>query len=367
LFERYRLEIAFAHRTFSWSNEARGKANVHCVIIGLVHKTNTPKEKCLFSYDNLKGEPSETQHKAITAYLFDGEKLKNTYLTIREENKSLMGFPQIIIGSKPIDNGNYIFTEEEKAVFLEKEPQAEKFFHPFIGAMEFINNKVRYILALQNINPNELNQLPEVKKRIQSVKEFRLKSKSIPTQKLADFPTLYHVNVIPENPFLVIPRVSSENREYIPIGYLEPPIIPSDAAQIMPNAELWHFAVLTSRMHMAWMRQFGGRLKHDYRYSIGLCYNPFPWPEGLKENTKAKKKLSDLAQNVLDARKEFSDSSLAELYNPTTMPSNLRKAHRQLDKYVDLLYRKTSFSDDKQRIEHLFSLYEKLKKEGNLL
>jgi len=174
------------------------------------------------------------------------------------------------------------------------------------------------------------------------------------------------MNVIPEKPFLVIPEVSSERREYIPIGYLEPPIIPSNLVRIIQNAELWHFAVLTSRMHMAWMRQFGGRLESRYLYSIGLCYNPFPWPEGLKENTKAKKKLSDLAQNVLDARKEFPDSSLAELYNPITMPVNLRKAHSILDKYVDSLYRKTGFSDDKQRIEHLFSLYEKMINKGRV-
>jgi len=360
LLERYRLEIAFAHRTFSWTNEARGKANVHCVIIGLSHKTNTPKEKRLFSYDDLKGEPKETKHKAITPYLFDGEKLKNPHLVVQTHKHNLCGMAEMIMGTKPVEGGNYIFSEEEKTAFLEKEPQAEKFFRPFIGSLEFINNKVRYILALQNASPHELNQLTEIKKRIQAVKEFRLNSKKTPTQKLADFPTEFECGAIPIAPFLLIPEVSSENRKYIPIGYLEPPIIPSNAIRLIENAELWHFAVLTSQMHMAWMRQFAGRLESRYRYSIGLCYNPFVWPEGLKENTKAQKKLSELAQNVLEARQAFSDSSLADLYNPVTMPVNLRKAHTTLDKYVDSLYKKTGFSDDKQRVEHLFSLYEKI-------
>jgi len=367
LFERYKLEIAFAHRTFSWTNEARGKANVHCVIIGLSHKTNAPKEKRLFYYEDLKGEPKETKHKAITAYLFDGSNFKNPHLAVRNEKQNLMGYPQMIIGSKPIDNGNYIFTEEEKVEFLEKEPQAEKFFRPFIGATEFINNKTRYILALQDASPKELNQLPEVKKRLQAVKEFRLESKSVPTRKLAETPTLYHVNVIPENPFLVIPETSSENRKYIPIGYVEPPTVPSNAIRLIENAELWHFAILTSKMHMAWMRQFAGRLESRYRYSIGLCYNPFVWPENLAQDKKAQEKLSILAQNVLEARAMHKDSSLADLYNSTTiMPRNLQNAHKKLDDYVDKLYKKSGFKDDKQRIEHLFSMYEKLINKDNL-
>jgi len=238
LFERYRLEIAFAHRTFSWSNEARGNANVHCVIIGLVHKTNTPKEKRLFSYDNLKGEPSETQHKVITAYLSDGSNLKNPHLVVQTHKHNLCGISEMIMGAKPVEGGNYIFTEEEKAEFLEKEPQAERFMRPFIGAMEFINNKVRYILALQNANPHELNQLPEVKKRIEAVKEFRSKSKKTPTQKLANFPTEFDCGTIPTAPFLVIPEVNTVSREYIPIGYLEPPIIPSNLVRIIQNTEL---------------------------------------------------------------------------------------------------------------------------------
>jgi len=366
LLERYRLEIAFAHRTFSWTNEARGKANVHCVIIGLSHKTNAPKEKRLFWYEDLKGEPKETKHKAITAYLFDGEKLKNPHLVVQTHKHNLCGISEMVMGVKPVEGGNYIFTKEEKTAFLEKEPQAEKFFRPFIGSLEFINNKTRYILALQNASPKELNQLPEIKKRIQAVKEFRLNSKKIPTQKLADFPTEFECGTIPTDPFLVITETSSENRKYIPISYLEPPIIPSNAIRLIENAELWHLAVLTSKMHMVWAKTCGGKLESRYRYSIGLCYNPFPWPGGLQKNTKAQKKLSELAKNVLEARQSFPDSSLADLYNPTTMPANLQNAHQKLDNYVDKLYKKTGFSDDKQRIEHLFSLYEQMVNQGEL-
>jgi len=366
LFERYKLEIAFAYRTFSWTNEARGKANVHCVIIGLSHKTNAPKEKRLFYYEDLKGEPKETKHKAITAYLFDGEKLKNPYLFVQTHKNNLSGIPEMIMGTKPVDGGNYIFTEKEKAEFLEKEPQAEKFFRPFIGATEFINNKTRYILALQDASPKELNQLPELKKRIQAVKEFRLESKKIPTQKLADFPTEFECGAIPTSPFLVIPEVNPVSRKYIPIGYLEPPTIPSNGVRIIKNAELWHFAVLTSQMHMVWVQTFGGRLGNSYRYSIGLCYNPFVWPENLEKDKKAQEKLSVLAQNILEARAVHRDSSLADLYNPTTMPPNLQDAHKKLDDYVDKLYKKSGFKDDKQRIEHLFSMYEKLINKDNL-
>jgi len=367
LFGRCGLEIAFAHRTFSWTNEVRGKAHVHCVIIGLSHKTNAPKEKRLFSYEDLKGEPHETRCRAISPYLIDAGGLGDPHLTVKEENRPLMGYPQVVIGSKPIDNGNYIFTAEQKAEFLQIEPQAARFFRPFVGGKEFVNNSTRHILALQEASPKELNGLPEVKKRMEAVREFRLKSKSMPTQKLAKTPTLYHINVIPEAPFLAIPRVSSENREYIPIGYLEPPIIPSDALQIVPNAELWHFAVLTSSMHMAWMRTVTGRLESRYLYSIGVVYNPFPWPDNLSNDRKTQEKLSVLAQNILDARKEFPDSSLADLYNPTTMPVNLRKAHTTLDKHVDSLYRKAGFAGDKERVEHLFALYEAMANKGKLL
>jgi len=367
LFERYKLEIAFAHRTFVWTNEARGKAAVHCVIIGLSHQSNAMETKRLFSYDDPKGKPRETRHTALTAYLFDGENLKNPHLLVNEAKKNQCGLPKMIRGVQPTEGGNYIFTEEEKSGFLQIEPQAEKFFRPFIGSAEFINNKCRHVLILQDASPHELNQLPEIKKRIEAVRKMRLASRDGQVREnLALRPTTLRETRFPTAPFLAIPETSSENRDYIPIGYLMPPTVPSNAIRLIEHAEPWHFAILTSRMHMAWMRQFGGRLKSDYRYSIGLCYNPFPWPAGLREDTKAQEKLSVLAQNVLDARTAFPDSSLADLYNPTTMPANLRNAHNKLDKYVDSLYRKAGFADDRQRVEHLFALYEEMVNRGRL-
>jgi len=229
-----------------------------------------------------------------------------------------------------------------------------------MGAQEFINGTTRWILALHNASPQQLNQLPAIKQRMQAVQTFRQNSKSKPTQQLAQTPTLYHVNVIPERPFLVIPEVSSEKREYVPIGWLQPPIIPSSLLRVMENSELWHFAILTSRMHMAWMRQFGGRLESRYRYSAGLVYNPFPWPDGLTENPKTQNTLETLAQAILDARAAFPDSTLAQLYDPVTMPPALRRAHTALDTAVERLYSRTGFTSDAARVAHLFARYAQL-------
>jgi len=271
-----------------------------------------------------------------------------------------MGYPDLIMGSKPVEGGHYIFTDEEKSAFLSQEPKAEKFFRPFIGAQEFIHGQSRWILALQQAQPHELRNLPKVAQRIEAVKAFRLASKKAPTRELAKMPILFEGNILPDKPFLVIPRVSSEQRDYIPIGYMQPPVIPSDAVQIMQNAELWHFAILTSKIHMAWVRQFAGRLKSDYRYSVGVVYNAFPWPEDLKENTKAQEKLSELAQNILDARNKYPEATLADLYNNATMPPDLRKAHAVLDKAVDKLYQSKPFNDDSERVALLFARYEAL-------
>jgi len=357
LFDRYQLEISFAHRTFAWGSDARGMAHVHVVIIGLTHASHPAQVKRLFSYDSAKSDPVESQHRAISAYLFPADSLDDPHLVVREAPRSLMGYPPLMIGSKPIDGGQYIFSEQEKEEFLQAEPEAAAFLRPFVGAQEFINGAPRWILALHHASPQQLAELPKVKQRMLAVKEFRLASKSKPTQQLAQTPTLYHVNVIPKRPFLVIPRVSSERREYIPIGWLEPPIIPNDAVLLIQNAELWHFAILTSRMHMAWMRQFAGRLKSDYRYSAGLVYNPFPWPQGLAENLPAQHKLATLAQAVLDARALFADSTLAQLYDPVTMPPALRRAHTALDTVVDRLYSRSTFPGDAARVAHLFARY----------
>ncbi len=357
LFDRYGLEIAFAHRTFQWMSDARGKAHVHCVIIGLTRREDEPKEKRLFSYESVFSEAVETRCGALCCYLTDAGAFANRHMIVDEASQPLMSAPKVVIGSKPIDGGHFIFTEEEKAEFLSREPLAARFLRPYIGSEEFINGGMRYILALHDASPHGLKALPLVLERVSKVRAFRSDSKSPATRELAFSPTTYHVNVLPDEPFLVIPKVSSERREYVPIGWISPPTIASDLLFVIRESDLAHFAILTSRMHMAWLRTVGGRLKSDYRYSVGVVYNTFPWPEA---NEKARVKIRALAQAVLDARAAFPDSTLADLYDPDAMPPLLRKAHRALDEAVDALYRKEGFSSDRARVEHLFVLYEKL-------
>ena len=255
------------------------------------------------------------------------------------------------MGSKPIDGGHYIFTAEEKAEFLAKEPKAAKFMRPYIGAKDFINGGERWILALQDAEPSELKAMPEVMKHVEAVKRCRLKSKSPGARKLAETPTRYHLNVLPEKPFLLIPGVSSERRKYVPIGYVEPPAIPSNAAMIVQDATLGLFGLLTSRIHMVWLANVGGKLKGDYRYSAGLAYNTFPLPDG------DLKSLEPHARAVLDARAAHPGQTLADLYDPLTMPTDLRRAHEKLDRAVDRLYRKEPFKDDHERLAFLLERY----------
>ncbi len=356
LFERCNLEIAFAHRTFAWGSDARGKAHVHVVIIGLDRREAVRPEKRLFSYPDINGDPEETRHAVLSPYLFDAGGLSNPHLTVREASRPINGMRQLIIGSKPIDGGSYIFKADERDAFLASEPDAEPYMRPFVGAREYLQGGMRWILALQDAKPNTLANLPLVRERMTAVREYREASKSKPTQQLAMTPTLYHINVVPTAPFLLIPRVSSERREYTPIGWLTPPVIPSDAALVLLTATLSDFAILTSAMHMAWLRHVSGRLKSDYRYSIGLVYNTFPMPY---EGTDLQN-LNPLAQAVLDARAAHPDSTLADLYDPDLMPPDLRKAHQALDRAVDRLYRPKRFASERERVEHLFVLYEKM-------
>ncbi len=375
LFERYGLEISFAHRTFEWLSDARGRAHVHCVIIGLTRRDDEPKIKRLFSYAEIAGDPVESRHSSLSPYLFDASGLQNKHLVVEEISQPIANVRRPVIGSKPIDGGYFIFTEEERTEFLAKEPKASKFLHPYIGADEFINGEIRYILALQKASPSELRAMPTVVDRMNSVSRFR--SGDLPARKLigksgtekpkargkgtiamADMPASYHVTIIPKAPFLAIPEVSSERRSYVPIGWLKPPTIPSNLVRVLINADMWDFGLITSRMHMAWLRHIGGRLKSDYRYSIGLVYNPFPWPVSVEMT--AQKKIKERAQDVLNAREKHSGSTLADLYDPDTMPQDLRKAHQALDLAVDRLYRKEPFASDRERVEHLFKLYENL-------
>jgi len=354
LFERCHLEIAFAHRTFAWGSDARGKAHVHVVILGLDQREAARKEKRLFNYSDVGGEPEESRHAVLSPYLFDASRLADAHLVVREASQPINGMKRLIIGSKPIDDGEYIFDADERAEFLASEPDAAQWMQPFIGAREYLQGGDRYILALHKASPSALAALPQVRKRIAAVRAYRQASKSVPTQKLAETPTLYHVNVIPTTPFLVVPEVSSERREYAPIGWLEPPVIPSSLVRIIQDATLADFALLTSAMHMAWLRHIGGRLKSDYRYSIGLVYNTFPLPPKDADLSN----LDSLAQAVLDARAEHPDETLADLYDPDLMPPNLRRAHRNLDRAVDRLYRRGGFNSERERVQHLFMRYE---------
>ena len=358
LFNRCGLEIAFAHLTFAWGSDARGKAHVHVVIIGLDGREAVRSAKRLFSYPDINGDPEETQHAALSPYLFDASGLSDPHLTVREESAPVNGLPKLISGSQPIDNGQYIFSSEEaRSEFLSAEPRAEPFIRPYVSGLDYLRNRHRWILALRDAPPNVLAGMPQVRERIARVREFRSRSKRKQTLQLAHYPTRYNVEVIPTAPFLVIPKVSSERREYVPVGWLEPPTIPSDLIFVLQDATLTDFALLTSAMHMAWLRHIGGRLKSDYRYSIGLVYNTFPKPPA----NPAVSKLEPLAKAVLDARAAYPDATLADLYDPDLMPPVLHRAHHAIDRAVDRLYRPTGFASERERAEHLFMLYEKMR------
>ncbi|KAF0155275.1 MAG: DNA methyltransferase [Syntrophaceae bacterium] len=344
------IKIFFAHRTFQWNNEARGKAAVHCVIIGFAGFNVSPK--WLFEYEDIKGLPHKIKAQNINPYLADAPDF------ILQKRRSPICFvPEMCSGNKPIDDGNYLFTPDDKKDFLKKEPQAETYFHRWLGGVEFINNIERYYLWLGECAPMDLKKMPESLKRVEAVKKFRASSKSTPTKKLANMPTRFHNECIPSSTYLAMPQVSSERRQFIPISFLPPGPLCGDKLRIIQNATLYHFGVMNSTMHMAWTRTVTGRLKSDYQYSAAIVYNNFPWPENPSE--KQKQAIETAAQAVLDARTQFPEASLADLYDPLTMPSVLLKAHQHLDKTVDAAYGKTNFQTEAQRVAYLFELYQK--------
>lgn len=342
------VKIHFAHRTFKWNNEARGKAAVHCVIVGFAAFDKNRKR--LFDYQTPTSEPHEIEAKNINPYLID-----YADLVIPTRHRPLCAVPEIIFGSKPVDDGNFFFTEEEKAEFLLKEPKAEKFVRRMFGSVEFINSIDRWCLWLTNASPTEWRNLPEVMKRVQAVREFRLKSKKPATVKLAEVPYLFAEIRQPESCFLVVPLNSSETRKYVPFGFASKEIVINNAVSAIPNATLYHFGVLTSAMHMAWMRQVCGRLKSDYRYSNNLVYNNFPFPA--EPSAAQKEKVERAAQAVLDARAKFPNDTLADLYDPNAMPKQLLDAHAAVDEAVDACYGSQRFKTDLERLEFLFDLY----------
>lgn len=318
------IQINYAYRTFRWDSEASAKAHVHCVIVGFSH-VNTKREKIIFDSN---GE--RTTVKNINAYLIDAE---NIFVSSRKH--PLCKVPEIGIGNKPIDGGFYLFDEDEMSEFLLKEPIAKKYFHPWYGAREFINRSPRYCLYLGDCSPTELKSMPECLKRVELVRNYRLNSSSAGTRKIAETPTKFHVSNFPKGNYLVIPQVSSERRRYIPIGYMDESVLCSDKIRIMPNGNLFHFGILESNVHMAWMRAICGRLKSDYSYTVNHVYNNFPWPTP----TEAQKaKIEETAQGILDARALYPDASLADLYDELTMPPELRKAHVRNDQAVAAAY-----------------------------
>ncbi len=351
LYTKYHVKIHFAHRTFSWSNEAKGNAAVHCVIIGF--GLQNIENKRLFDYIDIKGEATERKVTNINSYVTEGNDL-----VILKRNKPLSNVPNIIFGSMPNDGGNFLFTEAEKDEFLKHEPEAEKFFKKFLSAKEFLNNEKRYCLWLIDIQPHELKKLKNISQRVENVKNLRLESKRESTQKLANFPTLFGENRQPNSDYIIFPLLTSENRKYIPIDLLDKNQIVGNSCSCIPNATLYLFGILTSQMHMTWVKYVCGRLESRFRYSNTIVYNNYPFPENITD--KQKEKVENCAQIVLDTRSKYPDSNLAELYDPLTMPPDLVKVHRNLDKSVDLCYRSQPFVNELNRIEYLFNLYESL-------
>jgi hypothetical protein len=328
------VHIHFAHRTFSWSNEASGKAAVHCVIIGF--GLDDRPSKVIYEYDNIKGEPHAVAAKNINPYLIDGPDV-----VLPRRSNPICNVPEIGIGNKPIDDGNFLFTPSEKHAFVTLEPSSDKWFRRWLGAAEFLNGIERWCLWLGECPPAELRAMPECMKRVQAVKAFRLNSKSPPTQKLAATPTRFHVHNIPTSSYLVFPRHSSETRQFVPIGFVAPENLTGDACLMTRQATTFHFGVLSSSMHNAWIRYTCGRIKSDFRLSADIVYNNYPWPE-FSQDSKVNQAVATAhpvqsaieiaAQTVLDVRAKFQSgdqpATLADLYDPLTMPPELLKAHQ---------------------------------------
>jgi len=346
---RLGMNIHFAHRTFQWNNEARGQAAVHCVIIGF--GPGDVAEKWLFDYETLKSEPHAVKANNINPYLVDGPDV-----VLYKRSKPLCNIAEMTKGSQPTDAGNLLLTDEEKNVLSEKEPKAALWIRPFVGADEFINGISRWCLWLKNCPPDVLRAMPVVLKRIDAVRQTRLASKKADTREWAQHPTLFTEDRQPEKTYLLVPSVSSERRYYIPIGFMAPEVVASNLVLTIPNATAYHFGVLSSTMHNAWMRAVCGRMKSDYRYSAGIVYNNFPWPK--EPSDQQQQAVADKAQAVLNTRIQYPDSTLADLYDPLSMPAELTKAHRELDTAVDNCYGVKGFTGEAQRVEFLFRLYE---------
>lgn len=349
LFNKYHCKIHFAHRSFKWGNEARGNAAVHVVIIGFGNFETSIKR--IFEYEETRGEPHELQVSNINPYLIEG---KDEFVVRRTE--PICKVPKMIWGNKPVDGGNLIIESEEIEQFLADEPKVKPYIKQLMGATELLYKEKRWCLWLVNASPEEIRKMPLVVDRIKKVKDMRDKSVDSGARKLAATPSLFRDTNNPDS-YIAVPEVSSENRKYIPIGFLDSSVIPTNLLQIIPNGKIYHFGILTSSMHMSWVRYVCGRLESRFRYSNSIVYNNYPWPEN--PTAKQKDAVEKAAQEVLDTRAQFPNSTLADLYDPNTMPPALVKAHQALDKAVDLCYRPQPFPNETKRIEFLFELYDK--------
>ena len=344
------VRLHFGHRTFSWKSEARGAAHVHVVIIGFGHGPEAGKR--IYDYDPDPDNPTVTAVKNVSPYLVEGPDV-----AITNRSRPLCDVPEIGSGNKPIDGGQYLFSPDERDEFILREPASAKWFRRWLGADEFLNGWERWCLWVGDCPPDELRAMPEVLKRVEAVRASRLASDSAPTRKLADTPTRFHVENRPAGNSLVVPSASSERRRFLPIGYVGPETLISNLCLLVPDATPYHFGVMQSTMHNAWMRQVCGRLKSDYRYSAKLVYNNFPWPTPTDAQRAA---VEAKAAGVLAARALFPNASLADLYDPATMPPALAKAHAELDRAVEACYRPAKFAADRDRVEFLFALYDRL-------
>ena len=360
------VKIHFGHRTFAWASEARGKAHVHVVMIGF-GLADVPR-KTIYDYDADELEPVISVAQNISPYLIEGSDI-----VITSRARPLGQAPPICFGNQPIDGGHLLLNPQDRMVLLDQQPEARKWIRRYVGADEFINGIERYCLWLKDTPPRELREMPVVMQRLKAVREFRLASKRPATRDLAACPSSFAFVSHPEHAYLLIPSVSSEKRQYSPMAFMPANVIASNLCLLVPDAKLFHFGVLSSAMHMAWVRQVCGRMKSDYRYSNKLVYNNFPWPTDIAEARRAR--VQELAQSVLDIRVELGDGrvgflpstkpsvascSLGDLYDPISMPTKLLKAHKDLDRAVDACYRSAPFTSERQRVEYLFTLYEQL-------
>ena len=348
LFSNYGIKIHFAHRTFKWSNEAKGNAGVYVIIIGFAN--HDIKGKRIFEYENVKSEPHEISVKNINPYLVEGDDI-----VILKRKKPICNVSEISFGSMPNDGGYLLLNDVEKDELIRLEPKASQIIKPMLSANEVLNNKTRWCIWLEGVSPALLRELKLVNQRVQKVKETRAKSSRAATQKLAQFPALFGEIRQPTSDFVFIPLTTSENRRYIPMAFFDSSYIPNNTASVIPDATLYEFGVMHSIMHMTWVNYVCGRLEGRYRYSNEIVYNNYPWPK--EPSHKNKKAVETKAQKVLDVREDFPNSSLADLYDPLAMPPKLVKAHLELDKAVDLCYRPQAFTNETARIEFLFDLY----------